>query len=216
MTDGRIPGKWINEPRFVEMSVDAWCIFTKAIAWSNEAGTDGLVKRRYLGLLHPQGEMPAANHEIAALGLWRPTSDGFQFIDWNKKAHHGGLGQELAAVVQGQKERSKSNQQAYRDRLKGKSDDTAPVTGDVIANVSDHVGQDRKGQASDNEVPFEESFNQETGEVLGVGASWDSAPVEPNFAAASASNSSVNGGGSNGKPSLEALAIFGNPNRRVS
>lgn len=207
MTDGRIPGKWINEPRFVEMSVDAWCIFTKAIAWSNEAGTDGLVKRRYLGLLHPQGEMPAANQEIVALGLWHPAADGFQFIDWNKKAHHGGLGQELAAVVQGQKERKKNNQAEYRKRL---AESPAPqgVTGNVTDLVADHVGQDRKGQASDNEVPFEQNFNQETGEVFGVGASWDSAPVEPNFAADSASNSSVNGGGPNGKPSLEALAIF--------
>lgn len=206
MTDGRIPGKWINEPRFVEMSVDAWCIFTKAIAWSNEAGTDGLVKRRYLGLLHPQGEMPAANHEIAALGLWLPISDGFQFIDWNKPAYQGGLGQELAINVQKGKEAARERQQKFRERKKAM--DATPATGDVTRDVRRDVGQDRTGQAYDNEVPFEESFNQDTGEVFGVGASWDSEPVEPNFAADSVSNSSVNGGGSNGKPSSEALAMF--------
>lgn len=164
MTDGRIPGKWINEPRFIEMSVDAWCVFTKAIAWSNEAGTDGLIKRRYLNLLHPDGEHPQAYAEIAALGLWEPTSDGYQFNDWNKKAHHGGLGQALAADVRAQKERNKKKVAEWRKRQA-----SPPVTGYVTEEETGHVGQDTTGQDRPNtegEIQSNElSINQQTGEV---------------------------------------------------
>ncbi|MGG5172683.1 hypothetical protein ACQR35_10960 [Pseudarthrobacter sp. J1738] len=138
----------MNEPRFIEMSVDAWCVFTKAIAWSNEAGTDGLIKRRYLALLHPQGEQPRANSEIADLGLWHATVDGYQFVDWNKKAYQGGLGQELAAVVQEQKDKNKVRQQKWRDGQKDNKDNS-PVTRDVTGNVTRDVGQDRTRQAFD-------------------------------------------------------------------
>ncbi|MFL0411070.1 hypothetical protein ACH0AH_07825 [Microbacterium paludicola] len=169
MTDGRIPGKWINEPRFIEMSVDAWCVFTKAIAWSNEAGTDGHIKRRYLNLLHPDGEHPQAYAEIAALGLWEPTSDGYQFNDWNKKAHHGGLGQELAENVRNQKERNRKKVADWRKRQ-----GSTPVTGYVTAQETGHVGQEQEQDRlyTGSEIQNEENVNPETGEV-----GWWTAPI---------------------------------------
>lgn len=168
MTDGRIPGKWMNEPRFIEMGADTWCVFTKAIAWSNEAGTDGLIKRRYLSLLHPNGEQPRSNAELVALGLWSEVPDGYQFTDWNKKAHHGGLGQELAENVRAHKERKKTNQQHYRDRQAGASH----VTGHVTDAVTGHVGQERTGQET-TAIKVESSANENENEQREIIAPWD-------------------------------------------
>ena len=172
MTDGRIPGKWMNEPRFIEMDVHAWCVFTKAIAWSNEAGTDGLIKRRYLSLLHPDGEQPQAFATIAEMGLWKPIDGGYQLIDWNKKAHQGGLGQETAENVRAQKKRKRENQQAYRDRKASEGGPGGPgggVTGDVTGHVADHVGQDRTGQEQVQEEVHNNDYknvNYSTGEIF--------------------------------------------------
>lgn len=151
MTDGRIPGKWMNEPRFIEMDVDAWCVFTKAIAWSNEAGTDGFIKWRYLSLLHPAGDHPRANAELVELGLWTKTPTGYQLEGWDKPAHQGGLGQSTAEQVRNQKVRNREKQQAYRDRQAAKAAKADSVTGHVTGNetgsVTGHVGQDTTGHA---------------------------------------------------------------------
>lgn len=171
MTDGRIPGKWMNDPSFIEMDVHAWCVFTKAIAWSNEAGTDGLIKRRYLALLHPDGDQPQAYATIADMGLWKIVDGGYQLVDWSKKAHQGGLGQETAENVKAQKKRNKEKQQAYRNRLSGTDGPDGPgsgVTSDVTGYVTDHVGQDRTGQAQIQEGSANEKLNVDysTGELL--------------------------------------------------
>lgn len=148
MTDGRIPGKWMNEPRFIEMDVDAWCVFTKAIAWSNEAGTDGFIKWRYLSLLHPAGDHPSANAELVELGLWAKTPTGYQLLDWDKPAHQGGLGQSTAEQVRTAKDVNRKRQQRFRER---KAAEQAAATGDVTRYVTrpetGDVGQDRTGHA---------------------------------------------------------------------
>lgn len=190
MTDGRIPGKWMNEPRFIEMDVNAWCVFTKAIAWSNEAGTDGLIKRRYLSLLHPDGEQPRAFETIAEMGLWKPIDGGYQLVDWNKKAHQGGLGQETAENVRAQKKRKRENQQAYRDRKATEGGPGGPgggVTGDVTGHVADHVGQDRTGQAQIQGSTTDEfeNLNVDTGELLDAPSS--EAPGGEQYEASSSS-----------------------------
>lgn len=165
MTDGRIPGKWMSEPRFIEMSADAWCVMTKAIAWSNEAGTDGHIKQRYLGLLHPDGDQPRAYSEIAQLGIWEYVDDGFKFIDWAKPAHQGGLGQSLAAEVQATKERKRRNQRNYRQRQSSGGGDAEGVTGHVTGPTTGDVGQDRTGQdrtSSNEEVVGEHNESSDT------------------------------------------------------
>lgn len=164
MTDGRIPGKWMNEPRFIEMHADTWTVFTKAIAWSNEAGTDGLIKWRYLSLLHPDGEMPAAHADLVERGLWAKTPDGYQFHNWSKPAHQGGLGQATAEQVQSYKERKRTNQKAYRERQAAKDGNgggpEGGVTGHVTDGMTDHVGQDRTGHAQIEAKPRQETNEQ--------------------------------------------------------
>lgn len=153
MTDGRIAGHWIGDPRFDEMSVDAWCVFTKAITWSNERGTDGKVPMRYLLLLHPEGPCQPAHDELEAMNLWVRVQDGYQLQGWNVDTRSGGLGQETAVRVREQRDRRKRTQQAYRDRKK--KDQVSLSTGDVTGNEADNeagnVGQDEdrtgRGQA---------------------------------------------------------------------
>lgn len=174
MTDGRIPGKWMNEPRFIEMDANTWCVFTKAIAWSNEAGTDGFIKWRYLSLLHPDGEQPEANAELVELGLWTKMPTGYQLLDWDKPAHQGGLGQSTAEYVRTQQERNRKKQQEYRDRLAAKaaaekeakeSNNPEPVTGDVTGyvtgSVTGHIGHDTTRHAQTTEQLGEELQQQE-------------------------------------------------------
>lgn len=178
MTDGRIPGKWMNEPRFIEMDADTWTVFTKALAWSNEAGTDGLIKWRYLSLLHPEGEQPAANADLVERGLWAKTPDGYQFHDWDKPAHQGGLGQSTAERVRKGKARNRKAQAAWRERQNGGGDDGPgggeTVGDDVSAYVSDDVGQDRTGQAQIEAKPRQESSEQlpAESEPANVSAFW--------------------------------------------
>jgi hypothetical protein len=141
MTDGRIPGKWISEPRFAEMKADTWCVLTKAITWSNEAGTDGLIKRRYLSIFHPDGSFPDAYAELVEMGIWQIVADGYQFVDWAVKPHQGGLGQSSAEQVRTHKAQARERQRKFR----AKATD-APVTGDVTDSVTRDVGQDTTGQ----------------------------------------------------------------------
>ena len=143
MTDGRIPGKWVSEPRFAEMPDAIFGFLARAIAWSNEAGTDGHVKRRYLAQLHASGEVrPHAYKLLEDEGIWKATPDGFQFLKWDVPAHRGGLGQSLAADVQAQKARKRKNVADHRERQK-QGGAPSSVTGYVTGSDSGDVGQDR-------------------------------------------------------------------------
>lgn len=148
MTDGRIPGKWVSEPRFAEMDSDTWAIFTRALAWSNEAGTDGAVKRRYLGMFHNSGELlPRCCDHLEALGLWRKTPDGYQFNDWDTPAHRGGLGQATAETVRNGKVRNAAKQKRFRERQAGSEDPGGePTTSGNPVMSPGYVGQDTTRQ----------------------------------------------------------------------
>lgn len=140
MTDGRIPGKWINEPRFAEMNVSTWCILTKALTWCNEAGTDGMIKRRYLGIFHPEGLIPSAYAELVEMGIWAIVEGGYQFVDWAKPSYQGGLGQSTAEAVRTGRANAAKRSQRYRSK-------EASVTRDATGDITRDVGQDTTGHA---------------------------------------------------------------------
>ena len=152
MTDGRIPGNWITEPRFVEMPDDIFGFLARAIAWSNEAGTDGAVKQRYLAHLHSDGHRhPAVYDQLEQQGLWEKTADGYQFRDWTKPSRQGGMGQSSAETVRSAKKASARRQQKFREKR-----NYAPTEADVTAlhtavterrDTGQDVGQDTTGQA---------------------------------------------------------------------
>ena len=165
MTDGRIPGMWTNQPRFIEMDTHTWCVFTKAIAWSNEAGTDGHIPQRYLPLLHPDGYCQPAYSKLIDMGLWQSTSDGYQLRKWSEKPSVGGLGQSTAEQVESNKDKNRERQAKFRAAKQGdpKGPGGKGVTRDVTRDVGQGPGQ---GQDDDQEEVLEEVVDQETGEVL--------------------------------------------------
>ncbi|UUE19881.1 hypothetical protein [Microbacterium sp. J1-1] len=124
------------------MNVSTWCILTKAITWCNEAGTDGLIKRRYLGLFHPEGLIPSAYAELVEMGIWAIVDGGYQFVDWAKPSYQGGLGQSTAEAVKTGKANAAARARNYRARK-----EAAPVTRDATGDITGDVGQDRTGQA---------------------------------------------------------------------
>lgn len=107
--------------------------------WCAEQGTDGLIPRRSLRLLHPEGASDDDVSELVAAGLWVLEGDALLVVDWSKT-------QSLAATVEHQRERNRRNVQNYRARERG--DETAVVIGDVSGDV---VGEDqarlRRGEA---------------------------------------------------------------------
>ena len=151
MTDARLRGEWLGKMAFDDLSDTAWRVFTGALMWCAEQGTDGEIPSRYLKSLHPDGEKTAANSELLTAGIWKKTPHGFKLIDWD-----GALGQNTAAQVEVYKENGRKRQRAYRERerlklegaLLGKKkqrhrpgSDTGDSTGDVTRHVGEGEGE---------------------------------------------------------------------------
>lgn len=117
MTDGRIAGKWLVEPRFCEMPDPYFAFFVRALTWCNEAGTDGAISTRYLAALHADGERkPEIYDYLETVGLWEKTETGYRFLDWSVSVYKGGLGQSTAEQVRDGKAKAAKRQKDYRER----------------------------------------------------------------------------------------------------
>jgi len=138
--------EWIDD-----LSDVAFRVFVNSLMWCNANGTDGRIPRRYLRLLHRDGERINAAAELVNAGLWLLDDDGWQMPRWAERpgiGHRpsedtGGMGQELAANVADQMERRRRNQANYRQRNSGAppKEVSADVTGHVTDHVSTNVGQ---------------------------------------------------------------------------
>lgn len=167
MTDARLKSEWLNAMRFDALTDAAWRVFTGALMWSVDNGTDGAIPTRYLRMLHPDGAKPDAFAEIEKAGLWVATKDGFQLDDWD-----GALGQSTAAQVAAYKENAMKRARAYRERERAKltkpKTNQPPVTGDVTRDVREHVGEGKgegEGKGSKESEPEKNSVDLRTGEV---------------------------------------------------
>lgn len=115
MTDARLPSGWLGSIRFDSLSDCAWRVFTGALMWSVEQGTDGLIPTRYLRTLHPDGEQPGAYAELVAAHLWIACPTGFQLLDWS-----GDLGQSSAQEIATYKENARNRQRRWREEQRKK------------------------------------------------------------------------------------------------
>lgn len=146
MTDSRLRGEWLGSLRFDDLTDTAWRVFTAALMWCNENGTDGHVPKRYLRLLHPDGEQQGAFDEIERALLWTSSTTGdYYFHDWE-----GELGQNSAATVAAYREGARLRSKTYRDKQRSKlerqnsrvtHDATRGDTSDVTRGVREHVGE---------------------------------------------------------------------------
>jgi hypothetical protein len=185
MVDARIKGEWLGTMRFDDLSDTAWRVFTSALMWSVENGTDGTIPTRYLRRLHPNGEQPVAFEQLAVADLWAATADGFELTDWD-----GALGQSTASQVATYKANGMKRARDYRERERSKlakalgmtgPSFTEGVTRDVTRDVRPHVGKGKgEGNGNGDEEVFETkelNINAATGEVEAANKVVTSWPV---------------------------------------
>lgn len=144
MTDARLPGYWLTELRFADMSDRHWRIFTNALMWSAEQGTDGHIPPKYLRRLHDEEVTDDDVSELEVAGVFVRAEDGG--IDMPGWSDEKALRQSTAASVAQYRSRKKENQAAYRQRLRERSE-----SGDVTGNVgkgSSSLGDSSKEGAS--------------------------------------------------------------------
>lgn len=141
MTDARLPGRWLMDPTIRTLGADRWTVFSWALMWSAEQGTDGLIPRHMLPLLHPDGATAEDAEALVNVGLWDAEGDGYRVRDWART-------QSLAADVEHQRERNRRKQQAHRERARERDGVTGYVTGQ-----SPRRGEERPGEARPGEAP---------------------------------------------------------------
>ncbi|MDT0182471.1 hypothetical protein Q9S36_20040 [Microbacterium sp. ARD31] len=110
------------DPAVRALGADLWTVFSWALMWSAEQGTDGLIPRHMLTLLHPNGGTVANAEALVSVGLWEAEGDDYRVKGWERT-------QSLAADVEHQRERNRLKQQAHRQRARERDGVTGYVTG---------------------------------------------------------------------------------------
>lgn len=171
MTDARLRGEWLGNLEFDLLSDRAWRVFTGALMWCAQNGTDGFIPDRYHNRLHPDGanlETRKAEKELTDAGLWektrhQPLGKGYQLIDWD-----GFLGQSTAEQVETYKANARERQRRYRERERSKLEKR------VMSDVTRHVGKgtgegEREGEGDHRVGSAVPEVDSATGEVLDSG-----------------------------------------------
>lgn len=139
MTDTRLPDKWLLNPTLDSLSDGAWRVWTRALIWCNQQGTDGDIPSLYLRYIYPWSDPSEYLLELLNIGWLEETENGFAIPDWE------GKGQSLAAHVTARRETNRLRQQNLR--AKKKSSQGESVTNDVTRDIGqERTGQDRTGQ----------------------------------------------------------------------
>lgn len=180
MTDARLRAEWLGRMKFDALSDTAWRVFTGALMWSVENGTDGKIPSRYLRYLHPDGEQPAAYDEILEAGIWEESFDGYRLLEWD-----GELGQSTAAQMETYKENARIRQRRHREqerkRLSSKTtkagtrsltagQETRDLTREQTHDVTSDVGEG-KGEGKGNR---DTDFGNERETERGISSLHDS------------------------------------------
>lgn len=159
MTDARLPGRWLTDPNLEALSDRLWRVHTGALMWSAEQGTDGLIPRRTLRLLHPDAATLADASMLVDADLWAVDGDGFRVLGWEHS-------QSLAADIEYQRERNRLKQRAHRARANAERS-TRDVSGDVTGYVpgeSLRTGESEESLSS--EVSISETRDARDAEVV--------------------------------------------------
>ena len=149
MTDSRLPDSWLLNPALDKFSHEAWRLFTRALMFCNQQGTDGEIDTLYMRHIWPWGDSSPYVLELIDSGWLEQTEAGFVIPDWEDK------GQSPAAQVAAYRAKARLRQQ--KSRSNRKTPEAGPVTRDVTRDVGqERSGQDRSGQASYQEVSWPE------------------------------------------------------------
>ena len=149
MTDARLPDSWLLNPTLDKLSHEAWRLFTRALMYCNQQGTDGEIETLYLRYVWPYGDPSEQLLELMESGWLVETEKGFLIPDWVAK------GQSLASEVEAKRESNRLRQKNHRQKNKAPQDRS--VTGDITRDVGqDRRGQDTTGKANYEEAPWPE------------------------------------------------------------
>ncbi|GEC74004.1 hypothetical protein [Microbacterium maritypicum] len=135
MTDARLPGRWLTDPDFDALTDRLWRVHSSALMWSAEQGTDGMIPRRTLRLLHPEGAHPADADALVERGLWEAEGEGYRVSEWDRT-------QSLAADMERKRELDRDRKRRQRAK--------EPVTRDGMRDgtrESPRLGEERLGEA---------------------------------------------------------------------
>jgi hypothetical protein len=166
----------MTNPDMDGQSDKAWRVFTLALMWCNENGTDGVVPRRAFRFLHPDGLDESVIEELIAASLVVDAEDGFVMPGWSTE-----LGQSSAESVRQARENNRQRQARYRERHASESDPglTDPVvTDDVTRYVtgdqrreSRHTSKARQGKEVVNSTIYE------SGPTVAATLNWSSRKI---------------------------------------
>ena len=136
MTDARLPGRWLTDPNLEALSDRLWRVHTGALMWSAEQGTDGLIPRRTLRLLHPDVATTSDALTLVGEGLWAIEGDDFRVLDWEQS-------QSLDADVKRRRELDRERKRRQRTKVDVPRDGMPDVPRDVPRESS------RQGESED-------------------------------------------------------------------
>jgi hypothetical protein len=145
--------------RFDDLSDKAWRVFTYALMWGAENGTDGFIPDRYVQRLHPDGRDADVEAALINAGVWKQHTIngtlGLQLLGWDDV-----LGQSTAAQVETYKAngRKRAKTQRERDRVKlanavgfispSPSGSTAAASSEVTRDVTSDVTRYASGDGT--------------------------------------------------------------------
>ena len=149
MTDARLPDKWLTDLSYLELSDQAWRLFTSALMWCNQQGTDGRVPNSALQILRPAEVLVMATDELVEKGHWTESDSGYEFAkNWDQE-----LGQSTKAEVQSRRDSNRERQRRLRERNEGSGevdsirDHSKSYPKEVVTrHVTRDLGQARTGK----------------------------------------------------------------------
>ena len=149
MTDARLPDSWLLNPALDKLSHESWRLFTRALMYCNQQGTDGEIETLYMKYVWPWGDPSEHVLELVGMGWLVATEKGFVIPDWEAR------GQSPASQVLANREKARLRQQKSRESKK--TAQSQPVTSDVTRDVGqERTGQDTTGQANYEEASWPE------------------------------------------------------------
>jgi hypothetical protein len=130
VTDARLAPSFLDHPVIEALSSDAFRVYVNAIVYTVDKGLDGLVPKRALRLLHPDGTTQKQVRDLVDAGLWLPAGEDFTIRNLLRY-------QTPAAQVEQEKENARLRKRKSREAalLREKEKLAAAVTRDGTRDV---------------------------------------------------------------------------------
>lgn len=159
MTDARLPGRWLMDPRHTGLTDRLARVHYGALMWSAEQESDGFVPRSALRLLHPEGATDEDARALVVVGLWQHEATDYRVCEWGRT-------QSLAADLERSRELSRERQRRHRGKASSTRDRAANVGHtDGSTRVTRDVTRDRLSPVEPSEPVTRDETRMSLGEA---------------------------------------------------